>query len=269
MKKIILILLLSTLVNAQGLLFSKPNSQELNANINLGFNYTDILSAWNLTSGWSITGGVTITDLNTVTISSAGNLKNTTQLVPVGSVCRARIIGNTTMSPVTITVSDGSGGAVSLGSISSSPFDKTYIYVVSNSPTSKGILNFTLSYAGVVNFTNLELITLVPPIGFISTFTATDYVSNFDGLGCKFIEVTGTTYIEMEDTLDAGYYYVTATQNYTSGELNAYNGTSEVAFPQASGTSKKLVQLDGVHPLRLQVDNNSNITVTKLSIKRK
>lgn len=276
MKKLILILLLSfTIVNAQDLLFDKKDNPELNTNTSLTIPYAELVpnGDFSVSDGWSLTTGTTIS--NGYLKLDADATANTYGWANLPATQYGKLLGlnydvDTSTINATINIYQLANSLLTTSpAIPKTVGHQTYIFTANGAGSCDDLILRVLSSSGRIIIDNVSLKVLVSPTGFTSTMTATDYVSDLNGLGCKFIEVTGDTYIEMEDTLEAGWYYVLVEQVYVSGEFNVFNGTTEYPFPQSSGTFKRLVYADGTNPLRFQVDHNSDITQKKLSIKRK
>ena len=278
MKKIFIIILMflssCDLVYSQFDWWNRPNQKEFNENINLEFTYTELINGgeFNDVLLFSTTGGW---DINS-TLSGEAYFNG----VSTGYVGQSCIFSGGEIVQLIYSISNSAG-------TSKLTFAKETGYPFFNEMTAyidhpDGNYNYIWSIDGVTNqfrtygwnagdsfgFDDLYLHVLIPPNNFnASTFDVNNYVVYSSG--CKFVETTGITYIEMQTVLPIGYYSLTGNQIYTSGELNAFNGTVEVAFPTSSGAFNLTYYSDGINALRLQVDNNSSIILTKLSIKNK
>lgn len=262
MKKLILILLfISTLLNAQLLdMLSKDEQPELNTNTSLDFSYTNVLSGWDFTSGWE-NSGTTIIDNNSFSTAGYGGLyKSVSPSIIQNNVVKLDIIANTTATQFRII---NTAGTVTLMSARTGSVNYSGIVVWSGSSMNFFLNNQT---AGTTDITSMSLTKLIAPTGFTTTITtATNYV--IEDNGCKFVEVTGETKITMNDTLEAGYYKLKVTQDWTQGKLWAYNGTTTYNFPQSDGEYTVKIYLPGNKPLVIGCDNNTISTITYLSVR--
>lgn len=115
-------------------------------------------------------------------------------------------------------------------------------------------------------FDDISVQQLVAPTGFTSpTMNATNYVVQSNG--CKFVEATGTTYIETSSALTRGTRKFKVTQDWTQGRLSISNGTTSVNLNQSDGTQTVSLYFDGTQKMKVECTNNTISTISLLSIK--
>ena len=241
--------------------YNSISSAELNPNVNFDITYTDLLSGWDFTNGWTngIPGTTSIVDNNTMTTTGYGGIYKGIS-VSLNDVIKLDFVGTTSASQFRITTTAGSPNLLptTTGSINFSDV------VLWSNPNPNFFLNNQT--AGTLDVSSMIIRKLIAPPGWItSKFTATDYVyRNSNGL--QFKEGTGTTYIELNLTANKYYRLIGNIYSRTSGELNLFTNGVEYPFRTTAGLDTIDVFCESGR-IRLQVDNNSDLVLSSLSIK--
>lgn len=276
MKKLILIFLFFTsLLNAQLLnVLNKGENPELNINTSLDFAYTNLISNSTFTdgTGWDLSSGSSVANGNLILNGAVGSnpFANYTISAQVNQtlVLTYDVIANNLGADgvyIYHTVGYPASVVTSIKTLTKTVGSQTYVFYA-NGATSTLLPIRALTTTGNISFDNMQLKRLIAPTSFTTpTMSATDYV--IESSGCKFIEVTGETYIQMSDTLALGYYKLKVTQDWTQGKLWAYNGTTTYNFPQSDGIYAVKIYLPGNKPLVIGCDNNTISVLSSLSIK--
>lgn len=231
---------------------------EFNPNVNFAnWNYVDLLSGWNFTSGWVTYQGATGITANSWTSDADGTAGvYKTGLFASGNTYLFKLNGSLTAGyPSLRTTVNGMTIINSFGEIVK--------YVTQN-----GLIVMCLSNpSGNTTITQLQAFGLIPPTGWTSSvMNENNYVIQ-NTHGIKFVEGTGTTYIELSGLTANRYYrFIGDIYSRTSGELNLFVDLTEHPFNTTTGFDTIDVFIKDTK-IRLQVDNNSNLVLSSLSIK--
>lgn len=240
---------------------------ELNPNPNFDFSYTEeVVTAFSNYAGYDTFDGASATGFHAISDGSHEAKGTTADEISFVS-------GSVYAITYSISVTSGqrptfylrqsvSGGTVY---INHSAVSETIYYVAT---VTEDVTAYLYNSAVATEYTvsNFSVHKLVTPSGFsASTFTATNYIIEGTSGGCKFVEATGTTAIKKYIGNGKTIRLKGNISSYTSGELNAFNGTSETVLGDAVESFDVNTTMTQ-DTLIIQVDNNSNLTLAELSI---